>query len=77
MLQTWHLLKLTQLGFLMQAPDFSDLLTCPSLAENLMPLLPAFQLLIKPCTAKGSAGHLKREPHSLSAAICIAVHTSH
>lgn len=31
-----------------------------------MPLLPAFQLLTKPCTAKGSGGHLKREPHCLA-----------
>ncbi|KAK9796980.1 hypothetical protein WJX73_006351 [Symbiochloris irregularis] len=45
-----------------QAPDFPDLLTYPPLPniQALMPLLPAFQLLITPCTAKGSGGQLKR-----------------
>ena len=45
-----------------QAPDFPDLLHCPDLPQlqHLMPVLPAFQLLITPCTAKGSGSHLKR-----------------
>ncbi|KAK9786789.1 hypothetical protein WJX73_007946 [Symbiochloris irregularis] len=45
-----------------QAPEFPDLLTYPHLPniQALMPLLPAFQLLITPCTAMGSGGQLKR-----------------